>query len=591
MAANPYTSAQAPSTTMQFVAPDLSAQQMQLQRRQQLVDLLRSQSLEPIGNTEVINGWAIKKSPLEPLGKLAQALAAAYAQKKIDDQQLDLYKGYQGRLGTVANGDQQTTAQSTNDATDQATNTSTAQQFFSTNPFNIGNYLKSRIAQDVGGEPAAAAFWDQYKPTNEMKNNDALGITTQQAKELELARRLKEGTMSLQPGQTNVMPDGSKMVAPNFESGIAGGFDAQGNPVANAVAGASAIAAQNAGAIAQAQEGQKLLPMDHVDTTGRPIGGTIGEYLGTSNNLPYSFQGSDLISQLPKSEQRALLKNIPADGKFNLDYQLPNGKGRVQGSVDINAPSQTNDNGVQLAQAKANGRPLLQSAQEKALAEASVKNATEPNLALKTKNYENMADYENKLNDHLNEAQAELQRIAESRDALAKFKSGGGAEAKLKLAQIAQSIPGVSQELVDKIAGGDLSAVQVFQKFAAQEAFAVMKDALSKDTGTDGATNRIAMTEFLNKNPNITTDGRAIEKLFNFRTKLANQWLDKSNTYQQYRSNPQNDPTQFPNYWANQQIKKGYVNPEIKSGYAKGVATPPKMATPPHIQSILDNYK
>jgi hypothetical protein len=228
---------------------------------------------------------------------------------------------------------------------------------------------------------------------------------------------------------------------------------------------------------------------------------------------------------------------------------------------------------------------LLQSETEKALAEANVKAATQPALDLKSKEYTDMAEYSKNLNGHLSDSQALLQRIAQSRDALVQFQSGGGSEMRAKVAAIAQSIPGMPTSVVDRIAGGDLSALQVFQKFAAQEALATMHQALASDTGQDSKSNRNAMELFIKNNPNINTDPRAIEKIFNFQTQQHNQLLDQSNTYQAYKSDPKQDITAFPNYWANEEIKRGYVNPEIKSGYSKG------LATPKNIQSLLDKYK
>jgi hypothetical protein len=93
--ANPFTTAQAasgPSIGMQMMAPDLAAQQMQLARQQQYADLLRKQSIEPSGGTEMVSGWAVKKSPLEGLAKMAQALGANYSQNNIDEKQIALSK-------------------------------------------------------------------------------------------------------------------------------------------------------------------------------------------------------------------------------------------------------------------------------------------------------------------------------------------------------------------------------------------------------------------------------------------------------------------------------------------------------------------
>jgi hypothetical protein len=112
-----------------------------------------------------------------------------------------------------------------------------------------------------------------------------------------------------------------------------------------------------------------------------------------------------------------------------------------------------------------------------------------------------------------------------------------------------------------------------------------MQQALASDTGKGSQGNRVAMQLFIKNNPNIDTDPRAIEKIFNFQTQLHNQLKAQADAYQQYKSNPHNNPADFPNWWASEAIKRGFVTPEIKSGYAKGVATPP------NVQAILDKYK
>lgn len=84
-----FTSAKAPQT-MAALPPDMQLQQQQLLRQQAIADALRKQSLEPMGDTQVINGWAVKKSPMEGLSKLAQAVSAGYVQNKTNERQMAL---------------------------------------------------------------------------------------------------------------------------------------------------------------------------------------------------------------------------------------------------------------------------------------------------------------------------------------------------------------------------------------------------------------------------------------------------------------------------------------------------------------------
>lgn len=86
---NPFTSAKAPNP-FGALPPDLAVQQQQLTRQQAMAEALRKQSLDPSGGTEMIGGWAVKKSPLEGLAKMAQALGANVAQSRVDEKQTEL---------------------------------------------------------------------------------------------------------------------------------------------------------------------------------------------------------------------------------------------------------------------------------------------------------------------------------------------------------------------------------------------------------------------------------------------------------------------------------------------------------------------
>jgi len=88
---NPFTSAKAPQTLVAG-GPDIWPQQQQLDRQKLLADMLRKQSMEPSGGTEMVSGWAVKKSPMEGLAKIAQALGGKYLDKQNDEKQAELTK-------------------------------------------------------------------------------------------------------------------------------------------------------------------------------------------------------------------------------------------------------------------------------------------------------------------------------------------------------------------------------------------------------------------------------------------------------------------------------------------------------------------
>ena len=83
------------------------------------------------------------------------------------------------------------------------------------------------------------------------------------------------------------------------------------------------------------------------------------------------------------------------------------------------------------------------------------------------------------------------------------------------------------------------------------------------------------MELFIKNNPNITTDPRAIEKIFNFQTDLHNDALRQSDFYTDYLRKNQGTPgaldaSAFANQWAHKQINDGRVTPEQITGKAKG---------------------
>src|SRR5687767_703496 len=86
---NPFTSAKAPSAFAEL-PPDLAVQQQQLTRQQLLADALRKQALEPQGGTEMVGGWAVKKSPFEGLSKIAQALSSRYLDEQNNQKQTEI---------------------------------------------------------------------------------------------------------------------------------------------------------------------------------------------------------------------------------------------------------------------------------------------------------------------------------------------------------------------------------------------------------------------------------------------------------------------------------------------------------------------
>jgi hypothetical protein len=630
---------QAPN--MWAFAPDLQAQQVALQRQQQMAEMLRQQAVTPIETGQMVTGAgparAVPVTGMQALAKVLQGGIGGYMQRQNDAKGLELGQQMNGRMNTMSDqtlppmaGTEQPAAPQIPQAPSSAglvaallggsrplsdgsaapnrgpTNeAAAAMDNFSANPGqmpqpapqampappDMATALRGAVrnARMMGNQDLANKLteqaWSKYAPTEMEKNDRYLNVGVDTSRQLDLAKRLKEGTQSLLPGQTNIAPDGSKTVAPNFETGVAGGFDPSGNPFAREVPGSAGIAASHAGAIARAQSQNKLIT---VNTANGPMMMTEEQAVQQAGGatpqpgpVPFQFPPAtparptgaaptDLNHMTPEQSKALMAK---AQAQFGLRPGATPGTSTT-GPAPAAPPSAPGQVGIRL-------KTPAQEAQEM----ANIQLGTAPQLDMKKKEYADMADYGKALNGHLSDSQALLQRIAQSRTALTKFQAGGGGEARSTLATWAQAVPGMPTSVVDKIAGGDLSASQEFQKYAAQEALGTMQQALASDTGKGSQGNRVAMQLFIKNNPNIETDPRAIEKIFNFQTTLHNQLKEQADAYQKYKETPGNDPSKFPNYWASEAIKRGFVTPEIKSGYAKGLAHPPE------VQSVLDRYK
>lgn len=426
---------------------------------------------------------------------------------------------------------------------------------------------------------------------------------------LEVKKAAMQG-VAFEPGKTyNV--GGQVFTVPQLDKGMVTGPDG----VVRALPGYSATNAGIQGDQAAAVKGKELLPLDYKTPDGRPIGGTQGEYLGapqpgaappqaapapapvayqpptvTPTGQPVPPQVQQMLTGVAQSRDPAKLQQFASQIGGQIDA-LPEGPqkqaaqqslqseiGKIQQSWQASPAAPAAPPPAQGG--NLSGRPQLQSATEAAQAAAAVKQQTEPNLGYSTKAAEALQTEAGSINSQLADAQGLMQRIAQSREAMKKFQAGGGMDTRVDLAKLAQVIPGMPKSVVDAIAGGDLSAAQEFQKYAAQEALETMRQALANDTGKASQGNRIAMQLFIKNNPNIDTDPNAIERIFNFQTQLHNELLNKSNMITKYIQDPASvkDPAIFNNMYANSQIASGNVNPQMVLGQGKGTVPAPAAA-------------
>lgn len=316
---------------MQLIAPDIAQEQQQLSRRQQMADLLRKQSLDPVGNTEVINGWAVKKSPLEGLSKMAQALSANYIQDKTDSHQLELAKALQGRLGSVASGggaglssdDAATAALGTNSNGPTNTNAATQTQLMApvSAPDNAKygnqNLLRSLAINALGGDQASGAFWKDQESTDAAKRGRELGYTIAQDRTNEDEKRFKDNYISpvnARPGSILRDPKTNKPMAfnPHVPDGFIPSFDSSGN-----VNGMQAIpgALSAIGGVEQAKTlgVGEATPTVAYDAGGKPLFSTKATDVRRATGSPPA--GSGIVENDPKAGAREIARiteSLPA---------------------------------------------------------------------------------------------------------------------------------------------------------------------------------------------------------------------------------------------------------------------------------------
>ncbi len=287
---NPFTSAQAPAYNL--IAPDIGAEQAKLARQQQMADLLRSQAMQPDQGTQVVNGWAIKKSPWEGISKIAAALGGGYLQKKADDKQLGLAKAMQERMSSAFDGmagggsarassnsapampvspqDQPLDSMQVTEGSPSMT--SPAQQAAPAQPqmdqiTKIRNQAKA--AYMMGNTELANKLLENISTlTTEQRNMAARGQDPALMGQLGIAKARKDGMFEMQPGTTSInMLNGQERFQPKVGEGITlNGGQASAIP---GYAGANAeISGANAAAVSGANAQNE---MTTVNTPNGPV--------------------------------------------------------------------------------------------------------------------------------------------------------------------------------------------------------------------------------------------------------------------------------------------------------------------------------
>jgi hypothetical protein len=370
-----------------------------------------------------------------------------------------------------------------------------------------------------------------YQLTDLQKNMTAMGQDPRLMGQLGIAEARKKGILELQPGTTALdLATGQERFQPQLEKGIS-----LNNGVASEVPGYGQAAASLAGQTARATAaGNASQEMVTINTPNGPV-------------------------MVTKEQAAQMAGGSPRPG---VQFQNPN-----QAGASLNFQGMTPQQVAQMGASITN--PDDRAKFNQALgAWANQGQSAQPGIALKspaTEAYENKlaADagaYKGTLDDRVRQGADLNMRLQESVGALQKFRAGGGAETRAQLASLAQAIPGVSQDTVNKIAGGDLGAMQEFNKLATQQAMEQLKQAM-------GGAGRISQAEFKvfqANNPNLSTDPDAIRKIFDFNTRLYNRDLSEQQALQDYTAKGGN-PAGFSPYWSHELARRGYTDPSLSA--------------------------
>lgn len=168
-----------------------------------------------------------------------------------------------------------------------------------------------------------------------------------------------------------------------------------------------------------------------------------------------------------------------------------------------------------------------------------------------------MADYRQRLDTTTSMGAQILKTIEPAWEAMKSAKTGGGAEFYSKLGQIGQAM-GLPQDLVDKVANGNLAASQEMQKLMVNTTMGQITQQLPNMSRLA----QVEYTSFTANNPNLNTDPRAVEKIFNFWTDLYKQSHEEQTGMDEHLAKG-GDISRWPTIWQDIAQKKGYVNTNI----------------------------
>lgn len=180
-----------------------------------------------------------------------------------------------------------------------------------------------------------------------------------------------------------------------------------------------------------------------------------------------------------------------------------------------------------------------------------------------------MRDAEAAINNSLAVARNVNTRLAETAEALSKFRTGPGGKARYELAKIAAAVG--LEDLASTIVGNPgskeaLAAAQEVEKLVTRNSFEELKTAL----GGQGRFTNLEVENFLRSNVNLETKPEAVQKMFNFTKKLLDLTEQEANAFQHYKKRSfahRRDPNSFnPGYFQNEFQKHLHRTGQLQNG-------------------------
>lgn len=185
-----------------MVAPDVYAQQLQLQRQQRMADMLQQQSMEaPQG--QMVSGHYVAPDMTQHLARLAQALGARSMNEENDAKTVDMSRQYGQAMASQLDSLLGTGQASTTQEGVVAQGLANAPQQAPASPAVSKLANQARAAYLAGNKELGDKLaYNALEMTGTQKDWAAQGINPLEMGNLTLGKSMKEATMEFQPGTT-----------------------------------------------------------------------------------------------------------------------------------------------------------------------------------------------------------------------------------------------------------------------------------------------------------------------------------------------------------------------------------------------------